>query len=161
VTITLVINVHSKVNLKCTTMNNSTVSGKIPGFDHPYGATKIYDSKSDSSRRLKAAHMVGPKLDKLTHNKIAKKNGRKKKNKKLQRMMKMFVRQGCAPDRCCYRKDKLEKVSDNEPVALVDVIVSQTIICHQKFPVGGAPCLWRRKNIYSIQLGTESSPRGH
>ena len=49
-----------------TTMKELSVTGKqVIGFDHPNGASKIFKSKSNSSRRLKAAHIVGRTLDKL------------------------------------------------------------------------------------------------
>ena len=54
------------------TMKASMDAGKTLGFDNKDGAAKGFKSKSSSSRQLKAAHIFGRTLEKLSHAKTAK-----------------------------------------------------------------------------------------
>ena len=101
----------------------STVKGKVIGFDHPNGASKIFKSKTPSSRRLKAAYMFGPTLDELSHDKTARKNKRLRSNKKSRRIRERFVPQGCAPETCCFNEEELEKVRETFVAPIVIEVV--------------------------------------
>ena len=62
---------------------------------------------------MKAAHIVGRKLDKLSHNKQTKKNKRKSRNKKSKKIVNTFNPQGLAPPEYLFSAKDLKKVRVN------------------------------------------------
>ena len=89
----------------------------ILGFDHPYGASKIFKLNSNSSCELKSAYMFGPTLDEISHCVTSKKYKKIRRNKKGRRIREMFVPQLCAPKKYRYKSEDLEKVSFNVVVS--------------------------------------------
>ena len=81
------------------------------GFDHKDGPAKIFKSESNSSKRVKAACLVGPTLYGMCHDKKARDNRSKRINRKAKKMVSQLVPQGCAAALFCISADVLEKVS--------------------------------------------------